>query len=96
MFGHRLQQIFCAPVSKVKSSEPANQEKYIESVLERFKSDNIFLSFGTLQQYCESQYQGVDVHEKIVYLHEELAAKMQKVRSEVDTKLLKFYNGSTP
>ena len=65
-------------------------------MLERFEAEDILLSFGTLQQYCESQRQGVDVHEEIVYLHKELSAKMHQIRSEVDSKLSKFYNGSTP
>ena len=73
MFGHRPQQIFRAPVSKVKSNDPANREKYIEDILERYKTDDILTSFRTLQQYCESQGQGVDVCDKIVYLHKELA-----------------------
>ena len=54
------------------------------------------LSFDTLKQYCESQRQGIDVHEEIVHLHEELSTKMHQIRSEVDAKLSKFYNGSTP
>ena len=72
IFSHWPQQIFwfCAPVSKVKSNDPANQEKYIEDVLEQFEAEEILLSFGTLQQYYESQRQGVNVHEEIVYLHE--------------------------
>ena len=96
MFGHQPQQIFRASVSKVKSQNPANREKYIEDVLEQFEAENVLLSFGTLQQYCESQRQGVDVHEEIVYVHEELSTKMHQIRSEVDLKLSKFYNGSTP
>ena len=87
MFGHRPQQIFRAPVSKVKSNDPANREEYIEDVLERYKTDVILLNFVTLQQYCTSQRQGVDVHEEIVYLHKELAEMMHKIRSEVDTKM---------
>ena len=55
MFGHRPKRFFCAPVSKVKSNDPANREKYIEDVLERFEVEDKLLSFGTLQQYCESQ-----------------------------------------
>ena len=70
MFGHRPQWIFRAPVSKVKSNDPTNREKYIEDVLEQFEAEDILLSFGTLQQYYESQRQGVNVHEEIVYLHE--------------------------
>ena len=54
------------------------------------------LSFGTLPQYCESQHQGVDVHEEILYLHEELSTKMHQISSEVNSKLSKFYNSSTP
>ena len=96
MFGHRPQRIFRAPVSKVKSNDPAKREKYIEDVLLRFKAEDIMLSFATLQQYCWSQRQGVDVHEEIVHLHEELSTKMHQIRSEVDSKLSKFYNGSTP
>ena len=96
MFGHCSQIIFRAPVSKVKSNDPANQEKYIEDVLERFEAEDILLSFGTLQQYCESQRQGMEVHEEIVYMHEELSTKMHQIRSEVDSKLSKFYNCSTP
>ena len=76
MFGHWPQQIFCAPVSKVKSNNPANCEKYIEDVLEQFEAEDILLSFETLQQYCKSQRQGADVHEEIVYIHEELSTKM--------------------
>ena len=96
MFGHQPQQIFCACISKVKSTDSANREKNIEDVLERFEAEDILLSFGTLQKYYESQRQGVDVHEKIVYLHEQLSTKMHQIRSEVDSKLSKFYNGSTP
>ena len=96
MFSHCPQKIFWAPVSKVKSNDPANREKYIEDVLVQFEADAILLSFGTLQQYCESQRQGVDVHEEIVYLHKEFSTKMHQIRSEVDSKLSKFYNGSTP
>ena len=72
MFGHRPQRIVRAPVSKVKSNDPANREKYIEYVLERYKTDDILLNFATLQQYCTFQHQRVDVHEEIVYLHEKL------------------------
>ena len=61
MFGHRPQHISRAPVSEVKSNDPANREKYIEDVLLRFESEDIMLSFATLQQFCESQRQGVDV-----------------------------------
>ena len=96
MFGHRPQRIFHAPVSKVKSINPANREKYIEYVLDRYETDEILLSFRTLQQYCESQRQGVDVYNEIVYLHEELAKKMKKIRSKVDSKMSKFYNSTTP
>ena len=96
MFGHRPQHISRAPVSKVKSNDPANREKYIEDVLLRFESEDIMLSFATLQQYCESQRQGVDVQEEIEYLHEELSTKMHNIRSDVDSNLSKFYNGSTP
>ena len=96
MFGHCPQQIFRAPVSNVKSNDPANWEKHIESVLERYETEDILLSFGTLQNYCESQCQGVDVHKKIVYSHNESSAKMHQIWSEVDSKLSKFYNGSTP
>ena len=67
MFDHRPQQIFCAPVSKVKSNNPVNCEKHIEDTLERYKTDDILTSFSTLQQYCESQCQGVNVYNKIVY-----------------------------
>ena len=49
MFGHCPQKIFRAPVSKVKSNDPANCEKYIEDVLVQFEADDILLSFGTLQ-----------------------------------------------
>ena len=93
MFGHQPQQIFYAPV---KSNNPANREKYIEDVLERYETDDIITSFSTLQQYCESQRQSVDVYDKIVYLHKELAKKMHKIRSEVDTKMSKFYDSTTP
>ena len=96
MFGHCPQQIFRTTVSKVKSNNPANHEIYIEDVLERFKTDDILTSFSTLQQYCESQRQGVDVYDEIVYLHKELTKKMHKIRSEVDIKMSKFYNGTTP
>ena len=65
-------------------------------MLERFEAEDILLSFGTLQQYCKSQRQGVDVHKEIVYLHKELSTKVHQIRSEVDSKLSKFYNGSTP
>ena len=54
------------------------------------------LSFDTLKQYCESQRQGIDVHDEIAYLHEELSTKMHKIRSKVDSMLSKFFNGSTP
>ena len=80
----------------MKYNNPANREKYIEDVLEQFEAEDILLSFGTLQQYCESQRQGVDVHEEIVYLLEKLSTKMHQIRSEVDSKLSKFYNCSTP
>ena len=96
MFGHRPQHISRAPVSKVKSNDPVNREKYIEDVLLRFESEDIMLSFATLQQFCESQRQGVDVQQEIEYLHEELSTKMHKIRSDVDSNLSKFYNGSTP
>ena len=76
MFGHRPQQIFRAPVSKVKSNDPVNQEKFIEDVLEQFEAEDILLSFETLQQYCVSQRQGVYVHEEIMYVQEELSTKM--------------------
>ena len=33
IFGHRPQKIFRTSVSKVKSNDPANREKYIEDVL---------------------------------------------------------------
>ena len=96
MFGHRPQRIFRAPVSKVKSNDPANRDKYIEEVLVQFEAQDIMLSFDTLKQYYESQRQGVDVHDEIVYLHEELSTKMHQIRSEVVSKLSKIYNGSTP
>ena len=96
MFGHCPQRIFRAPVSKVKSNDPTNREKYIEDVLVQFEAEDILLSFGTLQQYCESQRQGVDVHDEIVYLHEESSTKLHQIRSEIDSRLSKFYNGSTP
>ena len=80
----------------MKSNDPANREKYIEDVLVQFEAQDIMLSFDTLKQYCKSQLQGVDVHEEIVYLYEELSTKMHQIRSEVDAKLSKFYNGSTP
>ena len=87
MFGHRPQRIFRAPVSKVKSNDPANREKYIEEVLVQFEAQDIMLSFDTLKQYCESQRQGIDVHDEIVYLHEELSTKMHQICSAVDAKL---------
>ena len=31
-----------------------------------------------------------------IYLHKELAAKMYKIRSKVDTKMSKFYDGNIP
>ena len=96
MFGHRPQRIFRASVSKVKSNDPTNREKYIEDVLVQFEAQDIMLSFDTLKQYCESQQQGFDVHNEIVYLHKELSTKIHQIRSEVDAKLSKFYNGSTP
>ena len=96
MFGHRPQQILHAPISKVKSNDPANREKHIEDVLERYETNDILLNFVTLQQYYESQCQRVDIHEEIIYLHEELAVKIHKIHSEVDTKMLKFYNDTTP
>ena len=33
---------------------------------------------------------------KIVYVHKEFAEKMHKIRSEVDSNISKFYNGTTP
>ena len=39
---------------------------------------------------------GVDVYNKIVYFHKELAEKMHKIHSEVDSNISKFYNGTTP
>ena len=96
MFGHRPQQTFRASVSKVKSNDPTNREKYIEDVLVQFEAQDIMLSFDTLKQYCESQRQGIDVHDEIAYLHKELSTKMHQIRSAVDAKLSKFYNGSTP
>ena len=96
VFGHWPQQIFRVPVSKVKSNNPTNREKYIEDVLEQFEAEEILLSFGTLQQYYESQKQGVDVNKEIMYLHEELSTKMHQIRSTVDSKLSKFYNSFTP
>ena len=47
MFGHQPQQIFRASVSKVKSKNPANREKYIEDMLVRFEAEDILFSFGT-------------------------------------------------
>ena len=96
MFGHRPQRIFRAPVSKVKSNDPTNHKKYVENVLERYETDDILLSFAALQQFYTSQRKRVDVHEEIVYLHAEFAEKMHKIRSEVYTKMSKFYNGTTP
>ena len=96
LFGHRLQRIFRAPVSKVKSNDPANRDKYIEEVLVQFEAQDIMLSFDTLKQFCESHRQGIDVHDEIVYLHAELSTKMHKIKSEVDSKLSKFFNGNTP
>ena len=80
MFGHRPQRIFRAPVSKVTSNDPVNRGKYIEDVLVQFEAQDIMLSFDTLKQYCESQRQGVDVHEDIIYLHKELSTKMHQIR----------------
>ena len=68
---------------------------HIEDVLVRYETNGIILSFRTLQQYCESQRQGVDVYTKIVYLHKELAGKMHKIHSEVGSKMSKLYNGTT-
>ena len=96
MFGHWPQRIFCAPVSKVKSNDPAKCEKYIENVLVQYETNGILLSFCTLQQYCESQQQGVDVYNEIVYNHKKIAEKMHKIRSEVDSNICKFYNSTTP
>ena len=96
MFVHCPQRIFCVPVSKVKSNDPANCEKHIEDVIERYETDGILLSFCTLQQYCTFQRQGVNIYDKIVHLHEDLAKKMHKIRSEVDSKMSKFYNGTIP
>ena len=96
MFGHQPQRIFRASVSKVKSNDPANREKYIEDVLVQFEAQDIMLRFDTLKQYYESQRQGIDVHDEIVYLHKELSTKMYQIRSAVDAKLSKFYNDSTP
>ena len=49
LFGHRPQRIFRAPVSKVKSNDPANRDKYIEEVLVQFEAQDIMLSFDTLK-----------------------------------------------
>ena len=95
MFGHCPQQTIWASVPKVKSNDPANHEKYLEQVLERYKTNNILTSFRTLQQYCMSHCQGTNIYDKIVYLHKELAEKMYKIWSEIDKKMCKFYNIST-
>ena len=72
------------------------ERNIFKEVLVQFKAQDIMLSFDTLKQYCESQRQGIDVHDEIVYLHEELSTKIHKIRSGVDSQLSKFYNGSTP
>ena len=96
MFGHHPQQIFRAPISRVKSNDPDSREKYSATVLETFESKGVFLSFKTLEQYCNSQCQGIDIKDEIEHLHEELSAKMQNICSEVDSNLFQFFTGTTP
>ena len=84
------------PDSKGKSNDSANCEKHIEDVLERYETDDILTSFSTLQQYCKSQRQGTDAYNEFVYLQEELTTKMYRILSKVNTKMSKFYNGTTP
>ena len=69
--------------------------EHIATVLEKFESEGVFLSFKTLVQYCDYQRNGVDVIEEIEHLHEELAAKMENICSEVDSNLSKFFTGTT-
>ena len=52
-----------------ETNDPANREKHIEDVVEQFEAEDILLRFGIFQRYCESQRQGVDVNEEIVYLY---------------------------
>ena len=49
MFVHCPQQILRAPISKVKSNDPVNREKYVEQVLERYETDDILTIFRALR-----------------------------------------------
>ena len=63
---------------------------------EKLESEGVFLSFKALEQYCDSQRQGIDVKDEIEHLHEELSTKMQNICSEVDSNLSKFFTGAIP
>ena len=94
MLGHRLQHIYRAPRSNVRSNDPDIREKYIQQCLEKYGCEDVINDFQTLVSFCQRTRDGKDIRNDIICLHASLSTKIEKIQMEVDKYINQFFTGA--
>ena len=84
LLGHRPQHIYRAPRSKARSTDPDIRDKFIQRCLKKYGNEDVIYDFQTLTYFCEKQRDGEECKDEIIFLHEALASKIEKIQLDVD------------
>ena len=96
LLGHRPQHIYRAPRAKARSNNPDVRERFIQRFINRYGKEDIINDFQTLTYFCQQHREGKEIQDEILFLHDSLASKIEKIQLEVDNSLGKFFTGSVP
>ena len=93
LLGHRPKHIYRALRFKARSNDPEVRESIIQRYINRCGNKEVISDFQTLKYFYQQQREWTDVRDKIIFLHESLASKIEKIQLEVDDSLGKFSLG---
>ena len=72
------------------------REKFNQRCLKKYSNEDVINDFQTLAHFCQKQREGNECRNEIIFLHESLATRIEKIQLGVDNTVGKFFTGQVP